>query len=461
MSMTRKWWVLASVACGTFMATLDSSIVNIALPSLGNFFNSPITLVRWVVILYLLTITCTILPFGSISDLFGRKRVFQLGFAVFTLGSLLCGFAPSIKGLLVFRVIQGLGAAMMMSNGPAIITQTFDSSERGLALGTLSMVVSLGLIAGPALGGILIHHLNWPSIFLLNIPIGITGIFLVEKYIDNDQDKLVGKFDWPGALIQSFVLVLLISLFGPPKELGMSQQLPNSVILLIVAVLIFLFVFIERKAVTPIFDYILLKNRVFALANLANFFNFLAFSAVTILIPYYLEEIQALTPDKAGWVMTAIPLTIFFVAPISGRLSDRYGNYGISTFGAALNALVLFLMAGSVGMGLATGTPIILVIGFLAGIGLALGIFQSPNNSALLGNVPFDKLGSASALLATVRNLGLVIGTGVATSLFNYQRILGFNFIASMQFTFLIAGFFAFMAALCSLGKGRIKLHGR
>ncbi|NDD91515.1 MFS transporter, partial [bacterium] len=176
--MSRKWRALASVACGTFMATLDSSIVNIGLPTLTKEFATSLSSVKWVVVVYLLAISCLLLPAGRISDQLGRKRTFILGFSVFAIGSLLCGLAPSIPALIFFRVIQGIGAALLMANGPAVITAVFPANERGGALGTMSMVVSAGLVSGPSLGGLLITHIGWRSIFLVNIPVAIFGLYL-------------------------------------------------------------------------------------------------------------------------------------------------------------------------------------------------------------------------------------------------------------------------------------------
>src|SRR5687768_13126935 len=197
--MPQKWWVLATVACGTFMATLDSSIVNIALPTLTKTLGSDLYRIKWVVIIYLLVITCLLLPFGRLSDQYGRKGIFQAGFLLFTLASTLCGLSPNLDGLLLFRGLQGVGAAMLMSNGPAIITAAFPSNERGKALGTLAMVVSAGLVTGPSLGGFLITHLGWRSIFLVNLPVGLAGILLAQQFIPKDHGtRLKAPFDWAG-----------------------------------------------------------------------------------------------------------------------------------------------------------------------------------------------------------------------------------------------------------------------
>ena len=180
--MLRPWWILSAVACGTFMATLDSSIVNIALPTIQVALDTELSRIKWIVILYLLVITCLLLPFGRLSDLLGRKRIFLLGFSIFTVGSTLCAGGDTLMLLLIARVVQAIGAAMLMANGPAIITQTFDPSERGKALGTLAMVVSAGLVAGPSLGGLLLKYLGWTSIFWVNIPVYWESIWFIVLF---------------------------------------------------------------------------------------------------------------------------------------------------------------------------------------------------------------------------------------------------------------------------------------
>lgn len=448
------------------MATLDSSIVNIALPTLTKVFQTDLYRTKWVVIIYLLVITCLLLPFGRISDQYGRKRVFQWGFLIFTLGSLLCGLSPSLEPLLAARALQGLGAAMLMANGPAVITASFPGNERGKALGTLAMVVSAGLISGPSIGGLLITHLGWKSIFLVNIPVGLAGIFLVQRFVPTDLiPKSRQRFDWAGAILQMILLLCVIVLFDPPVisvSGSVPFALPRAIMVLVTFMFAALFIKVESDARAPIFDLSLLQNRTFWTANLASLLNFIAYSAVSVLMPFFLEEVLHLSTDKAGLLMTAIPLTIFVVAPVSGRLSDRLGTQELSFAGTLVGAIGLFIMAGAFGLGIHENTGRAGVILGLCAMGLGTGLFQSPNNNAIMGSVPPNKLGVASALLATVRNLGLVAGTGLATGIFSWrQRVTG-DFISALHFTFFVAGVVALGAMGASLGrkKERIPPHG-
>ncbi len=455
--MSKKGWVLATVACGTFMATLDSSIVNIALPTLTKALHSDLRSIKWVIVVYLLTITCSLLPFGRLSDLYGRKKIFQWGFIVFTIGSLLCGFAVNLEQLILFRVLQGFGASMLMSNGPAIVTQTFEYGSRGKALGILSMVVSLGLVSGPSVGGFLIGSFGWRSIFLVNIPIGLLGFLFAGRHLDPMGGRRKhGPFDWGGAFLQVLVLLLFILFVDPPtftvadsKPILLSRWLLGGGLL----TTSFIFYVVQRQVPEPILDFSLFKIRTFWAANLANFLNFVSYSSLLVLMPFYLEEVLGLDPEHAGFLMSAIPLTVFVVAPISGHLSDRVGTRYLCALGALISSIALLTMAGLAGSGLNESTAHFKVILALLAVGLSSGLFQSPNNVALMSAIQTHKLGVASAVMATIRNLGLVTGTGIAAKLFSWRHSETGDFVEAFHFSLIVAGFLALGAMAASLAK--------
>jgi EmrB/QacA subfamily drug resistance transporter len=456
--MSKKWQVLAAVACGTFMATLDSSIVNIALPTLTKDLGSDLYQMKWVVIAYLLTITCLVLPFGRLADIYGRKPIFELGFSIFTLGSALCGISPSLLPLVLSRVVQAVGASMLMANGPALITASFPSFERGKALGIMAMVVSAGLISGPSVGGFLISQMGWRSIFWVNVPIGLVGIFLVYRNVTSD---LVARtkpvFDWLGAGLQTLVMLSFIILFDPPVVSisgSAAFLLPRWAMALTMLIFGTAFIKVESMVPAPLLDLTLLANRTFWTANLASFFIFVSFSSISVLMPFFLEEVLHLAPQSAGLYMTAIPLTILVVAPISGRMSDRLGSQGLSLSGALIGATALLAMGGVFGKGMYESMSQPGVVLALASIGLATGLFQSPNNNAIMGAVPHAKLGVASAMLATVRNLGLVTGTGLSTGLFTWRMSVTHDFVSSLHFSFSVAGVVAFAAMAAGIARG-------
>ncbi len=443
------------------MATLDSSIVNIALPTLTKELGADLYQIKWVVMIYLLVVTCLLLPFGRLSDQFGRKLTFELGYLIFILGSALCGISDGLSTLVLFRALQALGASMLMVNGPALITATFPSTERGTALGTLAMVVSAGLISGPSLGGFLIIHWGWRSIFWVNIPIGLIGAFLVYRFVGKDfMMREKAPFDWVGAFLQMLLLLSFIVLFDPPN-VSVSGSVPFIISRWVIVglCLVFAAVFFknESEVEAPVFDISLLRDRTFGAANLASFLTFVAFSSVSVLMPFFLEVVMELQPNQAGLFMTTIPMTIFIVAPFSGWLSDKFGGQELSVAGTLIGAMGLLLMSGTFGPGLQKDISHAGIVLALCSIGLAIGLFQSPNNNAIMGSVPAEKLGVASALLATIRNLGLVTGTGLATGLFSWRMERTGDFVSSLHLTHFVAGMVAILAMFASLGKVRRK----
>lgn len=441
------------------MATLDSSIVNIALPTLTQELGADLYRVKWVVLVYLFVITSLLLPFGRLSDLYGRKRVFHFGFLVFILGSLLCSLSSSLGWLVFFRAFQAVGASMLMVNGPAIIVSSFLATERGKALGTLAMVVSAGLISGPSIGGILISQLGWKSIFWVNIPIGIIGMIMVYRFVAADPPLAKkGRFDWIGAFIQAVVLLLFMSIFDPPhiSVSGSSPLVPSRLLFALLTIIFgIVFVRVEASEKAPLFDLSLLKNQTFWAGNLAGFLTFVAFSSVSVLMPFFLEQVMGFPPHTAGLFMSSIPLTVFVVAPVSGRLSDRVGSQELSFAGALVGAAGLFIMAGAFGAGMHREISDAGIVLVLCAIGLAMGLFQSPNNNAIMSSVPQEKLGVASALVATVRNLGLITGTGLATALFTWRMNETGDFVSSLHLTHFVAGLISIGAMLASLAKER------
>ena len=463
------------------MATLDSSIVNVALPSITASLHTGLTYSRWVVIAYLFSITGLLLFFGKLADVIGRKVVFSFGYVIFTLGCILCGAASTINQLIFARGVQGFGAAMLMANGPAIITAAFPANERGKALGTLAMVVSAGLAVGPTLGGFLVRFFTWPSIFFVNVPFGILGTYLVYKYVPStlgmtalgtDAEILqreqslplivklqiyIGRlryFDWLGALMWMFIQFGYSLAIDRENVLGLAGPLQQLVSFGSAGLLV-LFLIWEWSIKDPVLDLSLFKSRVFLASNVSGLFNFVAISSITLLMPFYFQNVRGLPPHKVGLMMTAIPLTIFFVAPISGRLSDKYGSRALSTVGMSILCLAMVCL-GLPWEGLTSDNSVSLVV-YLVMVGAGIGLFQSPNNNTIMGSVARHHLGVASALLATVRNFGLVTGAALSTSLlmYYYAKESGLNgpasapsenFITAMRYTFLI------LSAVCSLG---------
>ena len=408
-----KWWVLAVAAAGVLLATIDASIVNIALPTISDKFQATVKTTAWVTISYLLVVTAFLLIFGRLSDIFGQKLVFISGMVVFTMGSGLCALSQSIVQLIGFRVLQGLGAAMIMSNTPAIVTNAFPSEKRGMGLGAIGSVVSVGLMLGPPLGGMLIHYYGWKFIFLVNIPVGIAGILFSMKILEERKSSGAQAFRLLDAFLWIAIIISFVFVFGVSGRDGFDIREASLYSALTIALAI-LFFMRQWKSDRPLFETGLLKNGIFVYSSAAGFFTYMGLIGLSFMLPFLLEKTFGLEPLVTGRVLVAVPATTVFVSPLAGFLSDRLGQRRIATLGLAIAVIsILFLFR------LNPGTSIFRIVINFVGIGLGLGFFGSPNNSALMGSVDHKNRGSAAGILATVRNLGMVSGVSIVSLVFN------------------------------------------
>jgi EmrB/QacA subfamily drug resistance transporter len=408
-----RWFVLATVSVGTFMSTLDSSIVNVALPTISGNLHSKLSTLQWVVTSYLLTISSLLPVFGRTADLLGRKKIYSLGFLIFTLGSVLCGLATNIWFLVGTRVLQAVGASMLMANSAAIITATFPAEERGKALGLTGTVVALGSLTGPALGGLLIGFLSWRSIFYINLPIGIIGYLAARLILPADEfGKGQESFDFTGALAFTAGMIFLLLGINNGESWGWSS-LPILISLLAGVGLLILFIQTERKVKHPMIDLSMFRNRPFLIGNLAGWLSFVAMFANNMLLPFYLQHILNYTPTQVGLLMTVFPITMAFAAPLSGHASDKFGPVALTTGGLLLTSLGLLYYSL-----LSASAHFYQVIPGAFLMGLGSGMFQSPNNSSVMSSVPKPKLGIAGGINSLVRNLGMVSGIALSVSLF-------------------------------------------
>jgi EmrB/QacA subfamily drug resistance transporter len=408
-----KWAVFAVVAIGVFMSTLDSSIVNISLPAIANAFHYSITgLVEWVIIAYLIVIAAVLISIGRLADMIGHKPIWIAGLIVFTAGSAISGASPSLEFLVAARALQGLGGALLMAISPAMLTGAFPPSERGRALGLNAVTVALGVSAGPTLGGIITEHFSWRWIFYVNVPIGAIGLLAAIKILTWQRGARGGRFDPLGAAMLALGLLALTLALSFGQEWG---WLSPGVVALLVGALVFLiaFYFVERRVSDPVVDLTLLRDRVFLSAGLSSLLSFLALFAVSFLLPFYLEELRGFTTEQAGLLLTPLPVVIAIVAPISGSLADRFGTRWLAASGLAVACFGLLLVAGLT----ARSSP--LDIAWRLGvIGLGQGLFQSPNNSALMGAAPRNRQGIASGFLATLRTVGQSLSVAVSGAVF-------------------------------------------
>ncbi|MBB3131859.1 EmrB/QacA subfamily drug resistance transporter [Paenibacillus rhizosphaerae] len=407
----KRWIILIVLNLFTFMSTLDGSIVNIALPVLSKQMGLPIAQIEWVTTGYLMAICAVILFFGKLGDIAGKIRIFKIGTIIFIVGSLLCGFSTTLPFLIVSRVIQALGASMTMANSQGILTDIFPAKERGRALGLIGTFVSLGSIAGPSLGGIIISSLGWEYIFWVNVPIGLIAIIMGWKVLPADLIRVKAKIDVPGS---SLFAVFIITLFAG-LLLGQQAGYGNVWILLSLAVaLVALVIFLRTEAVRKdaLLDLSLFKNPLFSISILCGFLVFTANFCFNIIAPFYAQNMLNLSPFAAGFLLMLFPICMVIVAPVSGALSDKIGSELLTFAGLVVMVIAQFGLAW-----LHEGSQLALVGLWIAMLGIGSGLFQSPNNSLVMSQVPRTQLGSAGSVNSLVRNVGMVVGITVATTI--------------------------------------------
>ncbi len=453
------WIIFSVVAMCTFMSTLDSSIVNVALPVITKSFNSGLNTAQWVITAYLLTISCLLPIFGRAGDMYGQRKILTLGMGVFIAGSSLCGLSVSIWMLIASRVVQAVGAAMMMSNGPGIIAAAFPLKERGRALGAIGTVVAIGSITGPGLGGIITGISGWEMIFFINIPVGVAAIImgrmLLPKGINRNE-----TFDFAGSILFALSIGSLLLALSSSKR-GDWNSFYTIASLITGMTSIILFVYTEKKVRHPMLDLALFRNRPFLFGNISGLLSFMAMFTNAVLLPFFLSNIKNLPPSQVGLIITPFPLVLGITAPVSGYMSERIRAVYLTTTGLCITGTGLLLMSR-----IAPDTPVITIALIQALMGFGSGLFQSPNNNSVISSVPREKTGTAGGIGALMRNLGMVIGTASAVTIFESQRT-GYlaalsapgipqktaAFIHGFHSAIIFGAVIAFAAALISLGR--------
>ena len=405
-----KWVALSVTSIGALMAAVDGSIVILALPDMMVKLHADLVEMIWVIMGYILMSTVFLLTFGRVADMFGRVRMYNLGFVVFTVGSALCGLSQSAEQLILFRLVQGAGAAMMMVNSTAIIAEVFPANERGRALGINAVTWAIGGVASPILGGIILAVADWRWIFFINVPIGILGAVWAYRALREVSSRKSGeRFDPVGAVLFSLSLVaLLVAL-----TLGIEFSWTSAPILALFAlfiVMLIAFVLWEKRAADPMLDFTLFNNRVYNFSVLSAMLQSLGLFAVNFLIVFYLQAVRGYDPLRAALLLIPLPIVSSIVAPLSGTLADRIGARVPATIGLLLQGTALFWFTN-----LSPTTSYVELAAGLALMGLGGGLFWSPNTSAAMNGAPVHRLGIASATLATFRQAGMV--TSFALSL--------------------------------------------
>ena len=461
--LTNKWVVFAIVAVGVFMSTLDSSIVNISLPTIASFFHVPLNgAVEWVIIVYLVVIAATLLTIGRVADMTGRKNIWAAGLTIFTAGSALCGASPSLGFLIAARGFQAIGGSLLFAVSAAMLTAAFPASERGRVLGMNALVVALGISVGPTLGGFITQYLTWRWIFYVNVPLGIIGVIATMRVLREARRGGRGQFDPLGAILLTIGLASITLGLSFGQEWGWSS--PTLIITLVIGlVALIALVVVERRVASPIVPLGLLKDRVFASANLSLILSFLALFAVSFMMPFYLEQLRNFSLIESGLLLTPLPLTIAVIAPFSGRLADRIGTRWLAASGLAIACVGLVFISD-----LRADSSVFDIVWRLVVTGFGQALFQSPNNSALMGSAPRTAQGVASGFLATGRVIGQSTSVALAGAVFTSlggalagAELDGFyhgqgprsfppHYIASLQSTF-VSGFHATFLACAAV----------
>lgn len=460
-SLSNPWIIFLVTALGVGMATIDGGIVNVALPILSRDFHATVSTTQWIVSIYLLTL-CVLLPLsGYLGDLYTKKRIYLSGFIIFTLGSLCCGLAFSLASLIAFRVLQGIGAAMILANNQALLMTHFPKEKRGRALGVNSMTVAIGSITGPGLGGIIIAAMGWRAIFFINIPLGFLGCYLGYKILPKDTTKPERHFDFLGAIIFALMIISVVLFLENASTWGWLTT-PTTILITISIVAFLLLLRLETKAKKPLIDLSLFNNWQFSSGIMVSFFVFMALYANMILLPFYLDRQLHLTPQLIGMIMFIAPICIFVIAPFAGQLTDRY-NQAILT-GVGTLCMFIGLLAQSF---LHSDSSIYQVLLDQIFVGIGCGLFSTPNNYSILNTITTDKLGVAAGISSLTRNMGKICGIAIATSIFTalQRHILttaigtpktNAAFMLGFKGALLASALFAFIAAFLAFNRKKI-----
>ena len=398
-----KWWVLTCTSLGMLLATVNSGTLIIALPDLERSLHTTLLQLVWVILVYMIVSTVLVLTAGRLSDLFGRKNAYVLGFLLFSAASLGAGFAGSGTQLILWRVLQGVGGAFLFANAAALVTDAFPKHELGLAMGTNTMVAAVGLVIGPVLGGALVA-ISWPWVFWFNLPFGLAGSvwawLVLHEMSGRDEERGLDLLGTAAYVIGLTGLVLALS------KGGLSGWNNPLVVGGLVAAIVLLpvFVLIERHGRAPMLDLSLFRDRLFTAAAGAAFINGLSRFALMFLFVFYFQGPQGQSPIMAGLELAPMAIGMLVASPIAGVIADRRGSRGLAAVGMVVSA------GGLAGMTmLQAHTAYVWSALWLALVGIGSGMFNSPNTAAMMGVVPVHRRGIAAGARVMLQNTGAVI----------------------------------------------------
>ncbi|MCA1834488.1 MAG: MFS transporter [Actinobacteria bacterium] len=405
----RKWWVLAAMVFGLFMPMLDNLVVNTALPTIQRSLGTGVSGLQWIIDAYVLAFASFMLTGGALGDLYGRKRFFMAGLITFTLGSLLCGISNTTGELVAFRFLQGIGSALLLPGSLSIITATFHGRERGAAIGIWAAFSALALAVGPIVGGYLVEHVSWQSIFYVNIPVGIIGLVLTYIVVRESRDEHPSRrVDPPGLITGTAGLFFLVYALIEGNNRGWTDGMILGSFAL-AAIVLAAFFTIEARSESPMLPLSFFRIRTFAASNFVAAAVFFALFGTVFFLTLYFQDVHGYSPVGAGARLFPFPVMILLLAPIAGRLSDRLGSRWFMTAGPALSAIGLALVLRSQPDSSYFG--VIFPSMVVWGSGMALTM--APMTAAVMASVPTRHAGVASAATNTSRELGGVFGVAL------------------------------------------------
>lgn len=441
-SLKRSVLIVTSIAA--FLTPFLGSAINLALPAIAAEFNTTAVELGWIASSFILSCVIFLLPFGRLADIVGRKKVFAGGIGLFTLSTFLIIFSWNIESLIIFRIFQGISAALIFGTSLAILTTVFAPGERGRAMGLNITAVYTGLSGGPVIGGLLTQYAGWRSIFVFLVPVGLISLYLIFRKMKTEWIEAKNeKFDWKGSVIYGISMAAAMYGFSKlPSVAGwvfLGAGLFSGVI----------FLFYEKKIANPVFDIrLVLRNRIFAFSGLAALIHYSATSATGFFISLYLQYIKGLDARSAGFIMISQPVMMAILSPLAGKLSDKYNPGIIASAGMGLTATGLIMLCF-----VTPASPVFLIISLLVIMGFGFGLFSSPNSNAIMSSVEKKHLGVASGVVGTMRMAGQMLSMGIAMMLLSVY--VGNAEITKAEYPGLIAGMrtgFMIFSLLCVAG---------
>lgn len=455
-----KYKFLLVSALSAFMGTLDGSIVNVSLPTLGRTFDVPIDAIAWIVLAYSLSIAATLLMVGRLAVRRGFRFTYMMGYGLFGIGSFMCGFSDMFWQLVFSRVVQGIGASFMMAAGPALITRAFPPDERGKGMGFMGTVVGIGLMSGPPLGGLIVSTIGWQWIFFLNVPVSILGYLYAGRLLKAlKPDAPDSRLNYASGFLQALTVIFILLFLNRVNSPDWSNSALTALVVIGLTAL-GLFLWRELKSKYPLIGLQIFAYREFSLAISTMLVSFMCTAAGMVLIPFYLEGLLNLEPTQVGLVLVTVPIVTIVIAPLSGRISDKIGYRLLTTLGLAIMSAGIFWTSTLDQFSTRADVVLRLIV-----MGLGSGLYQVPNSTVMMAAVPRRFTPIASGLLAVSRTLGLAGGVAIATAMFAYQRSIYAKtmedipaFAAAFSWVVVAFGFFNLLAMIISaFRKNRVE----